>query len=129
LAKKNEPSQNHHRLCRDLTGHSNDLRLSLNCVCRSDSPPDGVVLPVDDFFLEPVRLVSETDLLQKVVCHERWVYELTEDDRNRNTLFLPIQRCVVLKIFSLSLQCDFTTVTRCAKFSESGTVGCVSGTW
>jgi hypothetical protein len=31
-------------------------------------------------------LVSETELLPKVFCHEWWAYELTDDGNSRNTL-------------------------------------------
>ena len=86
-------AQNHHRLCRDLAGHSNDPGLPLHCVCRSRSPPAGVFLPLTGYFLAQEWLASETELLPKVVCHEWWAYELTDDRNIRSTLFLPIQRC------------------------------------
>jgi hypothetical protein len=105
--------QNHHRLCRDLTGHSNDPGLPLHCVCRSRSPSAGVFLPLTGYLLAQEWLVSETELLPKVVCHEWWAYELTDDGNSRSALSFQ-SNGVGREFFFLSKR-DFTTVTHCAK--------------
>ena len=120
--------QYHHRLCRDLAGHSNDPGLPLHCVCRSRSPPAGVFLPLTGYFLAQEWLTSETEILPKVVFHEWWAYELTDDGNSRSTLFLPIQRCGQRFFFPLPKEILLLSHI-VQKFSESGTVGCVSGTW
>ncbi len=123
---------NHHRLCRDLTGHSNDLGLPLHCVCRSRSPPTCVFLSLTDYFLVQEWLVSETDLLPKVVCHEWWSYELTEDGiagalssfQSNGVSSENFFKKEILR--HTHLLRDFTTYT---PFLEDGTVCCVPGTW
>jgi hypothetical protein len=101
----------------------------------------GVFLPLTDYLLAQEWLVSENELLPKVVCHEWWAYELTDDRNSRSTLFLPIQRCCLLWVdercgLGVYLVWEFFSRKEVLllshivqKFSECGTVGCVSGTW
>ena len=80
-------SESHDQIRRGRLGNANKVGMYLSALGRSDCSAGGsVVQPLTDFFLSQERLVSETELLPKVVYHEWWAYDLTEGVRNRSTL-------------------------------------------
>ena len=79
----------HDQLRCGRVGNANELGMHLSALGRSGCSAASVVQPLAVFVLPKERLVSETELLPKIVCHEWWAYELTEGVRSRSTRFLP----------------------------------------
>ncbi len=71
-------TERHDQLRCGRVGNDNDLGMHLSTLGRSGCSAGSVVQSLTVFVLPRESLVSETELLPKVVCHEWWAYELTE---------------------------------------------------